>query len=147
MGLGKGGNAGLLTIYSLMLYTVSMTKMTYKSKRNVFYSCTSHIVWCPKYRRKVVLEQIAVRLEQIIRQVCAEHEAEVLSLEIQPEHVHVLVECDPQFGIHRLVRSIKGRSSRYMRQEFPVLKRKLPTLWTNSSCVSTVGGAPLAVMK
>ena len=57
MGLGKGGNAGLLTIYSLMLYTVSMTKMTYKSKRNVFYSCTYHIVWCPKYRRKVVLEQ------------------------------------------------------------------------------------------
>ena len=136
-----------------------MTKMTYKSKRNVFYSCTYHIVWCPKYRRKVVLEQIAVRLEQIIRQVCAEHEAEVLSLEIQPEHVHVLVECDPQFGIHRLVRSIKGRSSRYMRQEFPVLKRKLPTLWTNSYFVSrstyllrpsgaavssTIGVSPLA---
>ena len=119
----------LLTVYGSMLYTVSMTKMTYKSNRNVFYSCKYHIVWCPKYRRKVVLE------------------AEVLSLEIQPEHVHVLVECDPQFGIHRLVRYIKGRSSRYLRQEFPVLKRKLPTLWTNSYFVSTVGGAPLAVIK
>jgi putative transposase len=124
-----------------------MSKMTYKSNRNVFYSCKYHIVWCPKYRRKVLVEQIAVRLEQIIREVCAEHESEVLSLDIQPDHVHLLVECDPQFGIHRLVRSIKGRSSRYLRQEFPVLKRKLPTLWTNSYFASTVGGAPLAVIK
>jgi putative transposase len=64
-----------------------------------------------------------------------------------PDHVHLLVECDPQFGIHRLVRLLKGRSSRLLRQEFPVLKQKLPTLWTHSYFVSTVGGAPLAVIK
>lgn len=63
------------------------------------------------------------------------------------DHVHLLVECYPQFGIYRLVRLIKGRSSRLLRREFPVLKRKLPTLWTNSYFVSTVGGAPLAVIK
>ncbi len=130
-----------------MLYTVSMRKMTYKSNRNVFYSCKYHVVWCPKYRRKVLGEEIAIRLSQIIHEVCAEHEAEVLSLEVMPDHVHLLVECDPQFGIHRLVRLIKGRSSGLLRQEFPVLKRKLPTLWTNSYFVSTVGGAPLAVIK
>lgn len=124
-----------------------MSKIAYKSNRNVFYSCKYHVVWCPKYRRKVLVEQIAARLEQIIREVCALHEAEVLSLDIQPDHVHLLVECDPQFGIHRLVRYIKGRSSCYLRQEFPQLKRKLPTLWTNSYFVSTVGGAPLAVIK
>ena len=130
-----------------MLYTVCMSKIAYKSKRNVYYSCKYHVVWCPKYRRKVLGEQVAERLAQIIREVCAEHEAEVLSLDIQPDHVHLLVECDPQFGIHRLVRSIKGRSSRFLRQEFPLLKRKLPTLWTNSYFVSTVGGAPLRVIK
>jgi putative transposase len=64
-----------------------------------------------------------------------------------PDHVHLLVACDPQFGIHRLVRLMKGRSSRLLRQEFPVLKRKLPTRWTTSSFVSTVGGAPLSVIK
>ncbi len=58
-----------------------------------------------------------------------------------------VVEVDPQFGIHRLVRLIKGRSSRLLRQEFPALKSRLPTLWTNSYFVSTVGGAPLAVIK
>jgi putative transposase len=54
---------------------------------------------------------------------------------------------DPQFSIHRLTKLVKGRSSRLLRQEFPILKRKLPTLWTNSSFVSTTGGAPLSVIK
>ena len=130
-----------------MLYTVSMTKIAYKSNRNVSYSCKYHVVWCPKYRRKVLVEAIAERLAQIIREVCQEHEADVLSLEVLSEHVQLFVECAPQFGIHRLVRLIKGRSSRLLRQEFPALKRKVPTLWTNSYFVSTVGGAPLLVIK
>jgi putative transposase len=123
------------------------TKRAYESNRNVYYSCKYHVVWCPKYRRKVLVEAVASRLEQIIREVCSEHEAEVLSLDIQPDHVHLLVECDPQFGIHRLVRLIKGRSSRSLRQEFPPLTTRMSTLWTNSYFVSTVGGAPLSVIK
>ncbi len=93
------------------------------------------------------MEDIAERLKQIIAEVCQEHQAEVIQLEVMADYVHVLVECDPQFGIHRLVRLMKGRSSRFLRQEFPVLKRKLPTLWTTSYFVSTVGGAPLSVIK
>ncbi len=64
-----------------------------------------------------------------------------------PDHVHLLVSVDPQFGTHRLVKLIKGRSSRLLRQEFPVLKRKLPTLWTNSYFVGTTSGAPLSIIK
>lgn len=64
-----------------------------------------------------------------------------------PDHVHLLVEVDPQFGIHRLVRHLKGVSSRILRSEFSWLKSRLPTLWTNSYFVSTVGGAPLAIVK
>ena len=95
----------------------------------------------------MLIEAVAKRLAVIIGEVCQEHQAEVLSLEVMPDHVHLLVECDPQFGIHKLVRLMKGRSSRFLRQEFPELKRKLPTLWTHSYFVSTVGGAPLSVMK
>jgi putative transposase len=68
-------------------------------------------------------------------------------MEVMPDHVHILVECDPQFGNPKLVRYMKGRSSRYLRQEFPWLKGRLPTLWTNSYFVSTVGGAPISVIK
>ena len=124
-----------------------MQKIAYTSNHNVYFSCKYHVVWCPKYRRKVLVEQVAKRLEQIIREVCKEHQAEVLSLEIMPDQVHLLVEVDPQFGIHRLVKLVKGRSSRYLRQEFTSLTTRLPSLWTNSYFVSTVGGAPLSVIK
>jgi len=124
-----------------------MSAIAYKSKRNVYYSCKYHVVWCPKYRRKVLVDGIDERLKHIIAEVCQECQAEILRMEILPDHAEMLVECDPQFGIHRRERLVKGRSSRLLRQEFPVLKRKLPTLWTSSYLVSTVGGAPLSVIK
>jgi putative transposase len=64
-----------------------------------------------------------------------------------PDHVHLLVSCDPQYGIHRLVKQIKGRSSRYIRQEFPAVRSRIPTLRTNSYFVATVGGATLEIVK
>ncbi len=79
-----------------------MSKIAYKSNRNVYFSCKYHVVWCPKYRRKVLVEAVAERLAQIIREVCQEHAK---------------------------------------------LKTRMPTLWTNSYFVSTVGGVPLSVMK
>ncbi len=124
-----------------------MQKIAYKSNHNVYYSCKYHVVWCPKYRRKVLLDAVARRLEQIIREVCQEHQAEILSMEVMPDHVHLLVECDPQFGIHRLIKLVKGRSSHSLRQEYPQLTTRMPSLWTNSYFVSTVGGAPLSVIN
>jgi putative transposase len=119
----------------------------YRSNNNIVYSCKYHVIWCPKYRRRVLDTPIDVRLKQIVNDVCNETNSEVIEIEIMPDHVHLLVGCDPQFGIHRLVRAIKGRSSRLLRDEFPKLKSRLPSLWTNSYFVCTVGGAPLAVIK
>lgn len=64
-----------------------------------------------------------------------------------PDHVHMLIEVDPQFGVHKAIKQMKGRTSKILREEFPHLKTKLPTLWTNSYFVSTVGGAPLSAIK
>jgi putative transposase len=64
-----------------------------------------------------------------------------------PDHVHLLCSIDPQLGVHKFVKHLKGRSSRLLRQEFSQLRSRLPTLWTNAYCVATVGGAPLAVIK
>jgi putative transposase len=66
---------------------------------------------------------------------------------VKPDHVQLLVSVDAQFGIHRLMKLVKGRSSRSLRQEFPVSKRKLPTVWTNSYFVSTTGRAKLSEVK
>ena len=111
------------------------------------YSCKYHLVWCPKYRRRVLVNGVAAREKEIIIQTVDELQGDLIELEIMPDHVHLLVEVDPQFGIHRLVKQLKGRSSRLLRQEFPTLKSRLPTLWTNAYFVSTVGGAPLEVIK
>jgi putative transposase len=119
----------------------------YKNSSNVVYSCKYHIVWCPKYRRKVLESEIAIRLEEIIRQTAAEKQVEIIELEVMPDHVHLLCEVHPRYGVHRFVRLIKGRSSRMLRQEFKSLRTRLPTLWTNSYFISTVGGAPLEVIK
>ncbi|GAA3147350.1 IS200/IS605 family transposase [Rhodococcus baikonurensis] len=118
-----------------------------RSHINVVYRCTYHVVWCPKYRRKVIVGDVDTRLQQIIREACAERDAPIVELETMPDHVHLLVSCDPQYGIHRLVKGVKGRSSRLLRQELPSLKSRMPMLWTNSYFVATVGGATLEVIK
>ena len=102
---------------------------------------------CPKYRRKVLVISVDVRLKEIIRQTAQEFHAAVIELETMLDHVHLLWEVDPQFGIHRLVRYLKGRSSHQLRQEYPWLRSHMSTLWTNLCFVATVGGAPLAVVK
>lgn len=118
-----------------------------RSNNNVVYRCAYHVVWCPKYRRPVIQGDVDARLKEIVREVCAERDCHLIEMETMPDHVHLLVECDPQYGIHRLVKQIKGRSSRLLRDEFPSLRSRPPTLWTNSYFVATVGGAPLEIVK
>ncbi len=93
------------------------------------------------------MQNVDERLKAIIHQVAEERAVAVIEMEVVPDHVHLLVEVDPQYGIHRFVKQVKARSSRLLRQEFPWLRSRLPSLWTNSYFVSTVGGAPLAVIK
>ena len=119
----------------------------YKSHRHIVYSCKYHLVWCPKYRRPVLVNGVDKRLKEIIRQTADEFQAAVIELEIKPEPVHLLCEADPQFGNHRLVRKLKGRTLRLLRQELPWLRSRLPTLWSHAYFLSTVGGAPGAMIK
>ena len=133
-----------------------------KSNLNVAYRCWYHVVWCPKWRRKVLTSNdprvenppiagdpgpVDERLAEIIRDWAEETSSEIAGLEIMPDHVHLLVSVDPQYGIGKFVRMAKGRSSKLLRQEFPSIKRRIPTLWTNSYFVATVGGAPLDIVK
>ena len=122
-------------------------KMRYKSNHNVVYSCKYHVIWCPKYRRKVLVGSVADRLKELIYQVANELGVEVLEMETDRDHIHLLVEVDPQFGVNKFVKIAKGRSSRVLRSEYSHLRSRLPTLWSNSYFVSTVGGAPISIVK
>ena len=121
--------------------------MKYKSNHNVVYSCKYHVVWCPKYRRSVLINGVDVRLKELIIETCKLHSVELIEMEVMPDHVHLLMEVDPQFGIHKAVKRIKGYSSKVLRSEFPWLRSRLPTLWSNSYFVSTVGDVSLSAIK
>lgn len=121
--------------------------MKYKSNNNIVYSCKYHIVFCPKYRRKVLIGEVEKRLKELIISICQELNVDLIELEIMPDHIHLLVDVDPQFGVHKVIKTIKGKTSRILRGEFKHLTTKIPTLWTNSYFISTVGGAPLSIVK
>lgn len=124
-----------------------MFDMKYKSNNNVVYSCKYHVVWCPKYRRKVLVSGVDECLKSLVQEICKERSISLIEMEVMSDHVHLLIEVDPQFGIHRAVKLIKGTTSRVLRQEFPWLRSRIPSLWTNSYFVSAVGGAPLSAIK
>jgi putative transposase len=118
-----------------------------RSNNNIVYICRCHVVFCPKYRRKVLTPPIDERLKVILAEQIERWGQEFIEIEVMPDHVHLLVECDPQFGIHRLVKLLKGHSSHALREEFAALKRRLPSLWTNSYFVNTVGEVTLETLK
>lgn len=120
--------------------------MEYRRTRHAVYLCNYHFVWIPKRRKPVLVGKIRERLKQIIEEVCNENGWEILALEIMPDHVHLFLSAPPYFSPHIILRKIKGRSARILRQEFPELL-KLPSMWTRSYFVSTVGNVSSETIK
>ena len=119
----------------------------YNSASHLIYSCQYHVIFCPKFRRKVLDDSIQKRLKEIILEVADNCNFTVPSMEIMEDYVHLLIDCNPRFGIMECVTKIKSNSSRILREEFPSLKKRLPTLWTRSAFISTVGSVSLQVVK
>lgn len=124
----------------------TMVAVRYHSTNKTVYSAKYHLIWCPKDRRRVLVGGVDERVKVSIGEVAAEVGAEVIEVEVMPDHVHLLAEVPPTVPLSRFVGLAKGRSSRLLRMEFPRLRR-LPVLWSPSWFVSTVGGAPLEVVR
>lgn len=119
----------------------------YKTNNNIVYSCTYHVVWCPKYRRKVLTGEIEARLKELLQNCGQDLPFEIAEMEIMPDHIHLLMDVDPQYGIHKAVKYVKGYTSKILREEYPSLRTRMPTLWTNSYFVATVGSASVEDVK
>ena len=87
------------------------------SNHNVTFDCTYHVVFCPKYHRKVLVEPIAARLKALLLEKATDIQAEIVEMKIMPDHVHLLIKCDPQYGIHKVVKQLKGYTSKVLRDE------------------------------
>ena len=110
----------------------------YQRSRNKIFLIQYHLVWCPKRRKPVLVGEVKERLEQIIYQVADELGIKVLEVAINPDHIHLSISAYPTIPVHKIVKRIKARSSNILRREFPELL-KLPSLWTHSYYVSTIG--------
>lgn len=118
----------------------------YNSRDNMIYSCIYHVIFCPKFRRKVLTGEVETRLRKIIKEEENE-QIKILEMETMPDHVHLVIDCDPKLGIYNAVSRIKGKTSRVLREEFPHLKSKLPSLWTRSKFISSTGCVSLDAVR
>jgi len=103
------------------------------------YNIGYHIIWCPKYRRKVLTGEIEVRLGQLLLKKAEEIGISILKMKIMPDHVHLFVKAPPIASPHWIVQQLKGYTSRELRNEFESLRTRLPTLWTRSYYVESCG--------
>jgi len=120
--------------------------MKYKHNNTSVVMINYHIVFCPKYRRKLLVGEIKNRLSNILDEVAKENQWQIISKEIMPDHVHLFVCADVRTRPEIVVKRFKGRTSRYLRREFPPLL-KMPTLWTRSYFLSTAGNVSSATIQ
>jgi REP-associated tyrosine transposase len=121
-----------------------------RTGRHCVFVLHAHLVFVTKFRHKVFADRHLTRLEEIMRAVCADLETELVEFNGENNHIHLLVNFPPKVALARLVNSLKGVSSRRMRQEFPDLVRhyyRANKLWSGSYFAGSVGGAPLTVLR
>ena len=119
----------------------------YHASQHLVYSCKYHVIFCPKYRRKVLVDGIDVRLKEIFLETAARHQFLVTDLEVMPDHVHLLIDCNPRYGIMQCVKDLKRESASLLKKEFPHLKSRLPNIWTRSVFIGSVGSVSLEIVK
>jgi putative transposase len=116
-----------------------MVEDRWRVGNTVVYNCGYHLIWCPKYRRKVLVGEVESRLLELLQEKADRLNVQIVRMEIMPDHVHLFVKAPPTLPPHYIVGQLKGYSSHILRQEFDHLRSRLPTLWTRSYYVETVG--------
>lgn len=116
-----------------------MPTVRYRVNAGAVFSLKYHVVWCPKYRKPVLVDEVAERLAALIKSKALELDATIHALEVMPDHVHLFVESDPARAPAHIVAQFKGFTSNRLRQEFPHLRTRLPSLWSRSYYVGSIG--------
>lgn len=127
-----------------------MTREAVIAAAHAQHVCVYHVVWATKYRRKVLDiadGQISRRLKELVHEKAVERGWTVRAVEVMPDHVHVLIQVDQTSAPHHVASQLKGYTSRHLRDEFPVLVSKLPTLWTRSYFIATAGDVSAATIS
>lgn len=119
----------------------------YQTNETTVFSCQYHIVFCPKFRRSVLVNGVDERLKQLAKEFCKKQKCRVLDIEVMSDHVHLLADIPPTKVPRNVVTRLKRFLAHELRSEFPYLKKRLPSLWTRSCFISSVGVVSLEVVK
>ncbi|MBQ9302319.1 IS200/IS605 family transposase [Butyrivibrio sp.] len=119
----------------------------YHISEHIVYNCKYHVIFCPKYRRRVLVDGIDERLKDIFRETAFRHGFDIPDLEVMPDYVHLLIDCNPKYGIMQCIKDLKRESASLLGKEFPHLKSRLPNIWTRSVFVASVGTVSLETVK
>lgn len=111
----------------------------WKTNPGCVYNVSYHIIWCTKYRRKLLVGEVEERLRSLLMDKATANGWEMSKMEVMPDHVHLFIRVGPADAPAHVVYQLKGFTSHELRKEFPELKSKLPTLWTRSYYVETIG--------
>lgn len=128
-----------------MVYNLGMDG--YQRSDGAVYLIGLHIVWCPKYRKPLLVGPVAARLKELLTGIADERGWTIEALEVMPDHVHVFVLVGPTDSAALVARQFKGRTSRVLRTEFSQLRTRVPTLWSKSYFASSVGRVSAATVK
>ena len=120
------------------IFNINQNELTYG--RGYVYSLQYHLVWCTKYRKKVLKDGIDIECKEMLQDLAAEYNFQILAMEVMPDHIHLLVDCRPQFYISDMIKIMKGNIARQMFLAHPELKKELwgGHLWNPSYCAVTV---------
>ena len=124
-----------------------MEHQGYARNAGAVFSLKYHLVFCPKYRKPVLLGPVAERLKALLAKKADELHVTLHTLEIMPDHVHMFVESDPGLAPAKLAAQFKGYTSRVLRQEFGHLRSRLPSLWSRSYYIGSVGHVSEAMVR
>ena len=119
----------------------------YAKNTGAVFSLKYHVVWCPKYRRAVLVKPVDRRLKELLKEKAQELGMTIHTLEVMPDHVHLFLESDPTLCVAEIVNRLKGFTSHTLREEFPFLRSRLPTLWSRSYYAGSIGSVSEAVVR
>lgn len=119
----------------------------YQTSEHIKYLCRYHVVFCPKYRRKIFCDGIDDSLKTIFLDTAQKHNFEILNMEVMPDHVHLLINCNPRYGIMQCIKDLKRESSYILIRKYPSIRKRIPCLWTRGCFIASVGSVSLDVVK
>ena len=128
------------------MYTDSLSQR-YAQNAGAVFTLKYHGVWRPKYRRPVLVKPVDARRKELLRLKAKQLQWTIHEIEVMPDHVHLLVEGVPTICVAEIVKGLKGFSSHELREQFPFLKSRLPTLWSRSYYAGSVGSVSEAVVR